>query len=130
MAFNVLIVDDSPAMRAFVRRVLDLSGLDVGQCYLAANGLEALHLLRTETVDVVLTDLNMPAMDGAEFVRRIEADERLRTVPVLVVSTDATGSRVREMLEMGARGYLAKPFHPEALRAEIERVLEVNRGSE
>jgi two-component system, chemotaxis family, chemotaxis protein CheY len=123
MAYNVLIVDDSPAMRSFVRRVLNLSGFTVGRCLEAGNGQEALDLLRKEWVDVVLTDINMPTMDGEQFVRLLEADEALRSIPVLVVSTDRTEGRVQQMLAIGAKGYVAKPFLPETLREEMERVL-------
>jgi two-component system chemotaxis response regulator CheY len=129
MAYNILIVDDSPAMRSFVRRVLDMSGLDLGKCLQAGNGQEALDVLREEWVDVVLTDLNMPEMDGGELIRRLEADESLRSIPVLVVSTDRTDSRMREMIGLGARGYVTKPFLPETLRTELEKVLGVNRGN-
>ena len=125
MAYNILLVDDSPAMRSFLRRVLDLSGLDVGRCLEACNGQEALDVLSREWIDLVLTDLNMPVMDGEELVRRLAADESLRTVPVLVVSTDRTEARVCQLLQLGARGYVAKPFLPETLRAEMDRVLEV-----
>jgi len=130
MAYNVLIVDDSPAMRSFVRRVLDLSGLDVGRCFQAGNGQEALNLLRDDWVDVVLTDINMPIMGGEEFVRLLQADESLRSIPVLVVSTDRTEGRMREMLRLGAKGYLTKPFVPARLRQEVESVLGVGRGIE
>ncbi|MFB3826865.1 MAG: response regulator [Bryobacteraceae bacterium] len=125
MAFNVLIVDDSPAMRAFVGRVLDLSGLAVGRRLEAGNGSEALDVLRAEWVDVILTDINMPVMDGEQFLRAVEQDELWRSVPVIVVSTDQTEKRVSRMLEIGARGYVKKPFLPETLRAELERVLGV-----
>ena len=129
MAYNVLIVDDSPAMRSFVRRVLELSGLDVGSCLEAGNGQEALNLLRDAWVDVVLTDINMPTMDGEQFVRLLEADEALRSIPVLVVSTDRTDGRVRQMMTLGAKGYVTKPFLPETLREEMERVLGVTHAS-
>jgi two-component system, chemotaxis family, chemotaxis protein CheY len=129
MAYNVLIVDDSPAMRSFVRRVLDLSGLTVGRCLEAGNGKEALDLLREEWVDVVLTDINMPVMDGEEFVRRLEEDDALRSIPVLVVSTDRTDGRIQRMLALGAKGYVTKPFLPETLRAELESILgEIDGG--
>jgi len=129
LAYNVLIVDDSPAMRSFVRRVLELSGLDVGSCLEAGNGQEALNLLRDAWVDVVLTDINMPTMDGEQFVRLLEADEALRSIPVLVVSTDRTDGRVRQMMTLGAKGYVTKPFLPETLREEMERVLGVTHAS-
>jgi len=125
MAFNVLIVDDSPAMRAFVGRVLEISGFPVGARLEAGNGEEALHLLGEQWIDVVLTDLNMPRMDGEELVRRVGRDELLRAIPVVVISTDRTEARVHRLLSLGARGYVKKPFLPEALREELERVLGV-----
>jgi two-component system chemotaxis response regulator CheY len=125
MAFNVLIVDDSPAMRSFVRRVLDLSGIDVGICLNAGNGQEALDLLCSQWVDVILTDINMPTMDGEQLLKALEADETLRTIPVIVISTDSTQHRVQSMLTLGAKGYVTKPFLPETLREEIEKVLGV-----
>jgi len=121
--YNVLIVDDSPAMRSFVRRVMELSGIPIGECLEAGDGKEALDLLRTRWIDVVLTDLNMPTMDGEQFVRHMEADEALRLIPVLVVSTDRTDQRVQQMLTLGAKGYVTKPFLPETLRQELERAL-------
>jgi two-component system, chemotaxis family, chemotaxis protein CheY len=123
MAFNVLIVDDSPAMRAFVRRVLELSGIALGICLDAANGQEALELLRSHWVDVILSDINMPTMDGAQLIKILEADESLRAIPVIVVSTDSTEQRIQTMLSLGAKGYVTKPFLPETLREQIEKVL-------
>ena len=130
MAYNVLIVDDSPAMRSFVRRVLDSSGLAVGSCHEAGDGKEALGVLEREWVDVVLTDLNMPVMDGEQFVRCLGQSDSLRSIPVLVVSTDRTDGRVREMLSLGASGYVTKPFLPETLREELERVLSAGHACE
>jgi two-component system chemotaxis response regulator CheY len=128
MAYNILIVDDSPAMRMVVRRVLDLSGIELGKCLQAGNGQEALDVLRRECVDLVLTDINMPTMDGEELVRRVEADDSLRSIPVVVVSTDRTDGRMRQMLALGAKGYVTKPFLPETLRAELDKILGVRRG--
>ena len=123
MAYRVLIVDDSPAMRSFIHRVMQICGFDCGACFEAGDGQEALGVLQREWVDLILTDLNIPGMNGEEFVRRMEQDECLRSIPVLVVSTDGTGQRIRQMLSMGVKGYLSKPFTPEALREELERVL-------
>lgn len=123
MAYRVLIVDDSPAMRTFVRRVAELSGIEVERYFQAGNGDEALALLRQESVDVILTDINMPRMNGEELLCKLEADEQLRKVPVLVISTDGTETRVHRMMQLGARGYVKKPFLPEILREELERVL-------
>jgi two-component system, chemotaxis family, chemotaxis protein CheY len=120
-----MIVDDSPAMRAFIMRVIQLSNLETGECIEAANGQEALDILRDHPVDIILTDVNMPVMNGEEFVRRLEQDERLRSIPVLVVSTDGSEHRMGRLLALGARGYLIKPFSPGALRAKMELLLGV-----
>jgi two-component system chemotaxis response regulator CheY len=123
MAYCVLIVDDSPVMRSFIRRVLALSGFDVGETMEAGNGEEALKQLGAHRVDVILTDINMPGMNGEELLRKLGADGVLKSIPALVISTDATKERMLRMLALGAEGYMSKPFTPEILREELERVL-------
>jgi len=123
VSYRILIVDDSPGMRAVLRRVIDLSGVPVAACLTACHGLAALALLRNEPVDLVLTDINMPEMNGEELVAELKKDPALSEIPVLVISTDATSNRMQRMLELGAAGYVIKPFQPETLRSEVERVL-------
>jgi two-component system chemotaxis response regulator CheY len=123
MAYSVLIVDDSPVMRSFIKRVLAVSGFEVGECREAGNGEEALRQLSAQRVDIILTDINMPGMNGEELLCRLCADGVLKTIPTVVISTDATNERMVRMIELGARGYLSKPFTPETLREELERVL-------
>jgi len=122
-ALSLLIVDDSPVMRNFIKRVLRLSGLNIARVLEAEDGVGALETLSREPVDLVLADINMPRMNGEELVRRMEQDDRLKRVPVIVVSTDSTHHRMESMLGHGVRGYIQKPFQPETLRAEVERVL-------
>jgi two-component system chemotaxis response regulator CheY len=129
MELRVVIVDDSAAMRSVIRRVLNLSGLDVGECLEASNGEEALRLLDGNWVDAVLTDINMPHMDGEELLRRMSEHEVLRLIPVIVISTDHTESRIQRMLTLGAKGYVTKPFSPETLRAKLEESLGVAHGN-
>jgi two-component system, chemotaxis family, chemotaxis protein CheY len=124
MAFNILVVDDSPAMRAFIGRSLQVSGLEIGECFEAENGEVAINLLREHWVDVILTDINMPRMNGEQLVHCLSADDLLRSIPVLVVSTDGTESRIQRMRTMGAVGYVKKPFSPETLRQAVESALE------
>ena len=121
---TVLIVDDSPVMRSFIRRVMRLAGFDQAEYLEASDGGEALRCARASRVDLVLTDINMPGMNGEEFLAALHADAALRAIPVVVVSTDATLDRRERMTALGARGYLAKPFSPERLRDEIERAFE------
>ena len=125
MAYRILIADDSPAMRSFVRRVIELSGFELSACFEAGDGAEALDVLRGEWVDAILTDINMPNVDGEEFLRRLAADDMLRAIPAIVISTDATENRIARLLALGARGYVTKPFRPETLRVELERTLGV-----
>jgi two-component system chemotaxis response regulator CheY len=123
MALNIMIVDDSPVMRAFIRKVVGLTGLEVGEYSEAGDGEAALKSLAERWVDLVLTDINMPNMNGEEFVRCMEKDDLLRSIPVIVVSTDSSHSRVQQMLALGAKGYVSKPFLPEELRDEVEKAL-------
>lgn len=113
-------------MRAFVRRVIDVSGFDASLCMEASNGQEALKVLGAEWVDAILTDINMPVMDGEELLRNLAADDLLRSIPSIVISTDATESRIARLLSLGAQGYVTKPFAPEDLREELERTLGVD----
>jgi two-component system chemotaxis response regulator CheY len=123
MSYSVLVVDDSAAMRGFIRRVLDMSGFDVGEVFEAGDGLEALAILEDSMIDVVLTDINMPRMNGEELMLHLREDADLSEVPVLVLSADSSEARVGRMMAAGARGYLPKPLSPERLRTELDRVL-------
>ncbi|HEU4983013.1 MAG TPA: response regulator [Acidobacteriaceae bacterium] len=123
MAFNVLIIDDSPAMRKFIRRVLALSGVEIGECLDAGDGQEALNILRANWVDIVLTDINMPNMNGEQFMEKMAGDPLLSSIPVLVVSTDRSDARMKRMLGLGAKDYLTKPFLPEQLGGVLGKVL-------
>jgi two-component system chemotaxis response regulator CheY len=123
MPFNILIVDDSPAMRRVVRRVVDLSGFDVGKYLEAGDGEQALTVLRSEWVDLIVTDINMPGMDGEELLLAVRGDSLLAQIPVLVVSTDQSAARIDGMMANGANGYISKPFQPAALSAQMSRLL-------
>lgn len=129
MPLRVLIVDDSPSMRSFIKRALYRSGVEVSAHWEAGDGVEAMEVLEKERVDVILTDINMPRMNGEELVRHLAESELLKTVPVVVISTDATSARREHLTALGARGYLTKPFLPEVLREEIERVTGVLDGN-
>jgi two-component system chemotaxis response regulator CheY len=116
-------------MRGMIRRVISLSGLEVSECLEAGDGLEALDIVSREWVDVVLADINMPRMNGEELVRRLSEMGITISVPVIIVSTDGTSLRRARLMELGAKGYIEKPFAPEMLRDEIERVLGVHNAN-
>ena len=128
MGIRVMIVDDSPAMRFVIRRVLEMSGFELDQCVEAGHGGEALRLLLRQPVDLILTDINMPVVNGEQFMKSIGGHDILGAIPVVVVSTDATTHRVQQMMNLGAKGYVTKPFLPETLREELERVLGAHRA--
>ena len=123
MAYNVLVVDDSLPMRAVIKKTLKASGFDVGRFYDAGNGKEALAVLRQEWLDLVLTDYNMPDMNGMELIAIMKGDEVLRAIPVVVITTEGSQQRVKEFLEKGAADYIKKPFTPEEIRNKLSRIM-------
>jgi two-component system chemotaxis response regulator CheY len=122
MTKRLMIVDDSPVMRSFVRRTLMIAGLEMESCAEASNGAEALEKLEHGPVDLILTDINMPVLDGEGLLRALQVDAEFRKIPVVVVSTDSTEQRVDTLLGMGARGYVKKPFPPERLSQVLTEI--------
>lgn len=116
---RTLIVDDSPVMRKIVQRALRQAGLAIGEVLEAGNGFEALDILRQQTVDLVLSDMNMPVMDGLEFMRQIGSVEKARGVPVLMITTEGSESHVMEAISCGAAGYIRKPFTPDQMKQHV-----------
>lgn len=123
MAYNILIADDSLTARTFVARTLHMAGVPLNQVYEARNGQEALDLLEREWVDLVFADINMPVMNGVEMVKRMRTTDLLKSIPVVIVSTDRSARRMTEMKEAGVQAYLTKPVTPEDLKATVERFL-------
>ena len=123
MGFNVLIVDDSGAMRKVIKKTIKISGFDVDNFYEAGNGKEALEVLKDNWVDVVLTDINMPEMDGITLLKRLKEDETLQGLPVIVISTEKRDKRVKNAISSGARGYVKKPFRPEEIKNILTEVI-------
>ena len=116
---RTVIVDDSPVMRKIVERTLRQAGIAIGQVIEAGNGSQALDILRQQTVDLVLSDINMPVMDGLELVRHLQSVENARGVPIVMVTTEGGESHVAEAIACGARGYIRKPFTPDQMRRSV-----------
>ncbi len=125
MSCNVLVVDDSPILMAAIKKVVKLAGVGEDNIFEAGNGQEALYLLETVWVDLVLLDLNMPVMDGEQFAQELRKRPDLKDVAVVVVSTESNKARLERMRELGVIDTLHKPFEPEDLRRLIETVLGV-----
>ena len=117
---RTLIVDDSSVMRKIVERSLRQAGLDPLVVYEAGNGAEGLDMLKAKPVDLILSDINMPSMDGLEFLRQIKAQNLAPGVPVVMITTESSEEHVKQAILAGARGYIRKPFTAEQVK---ERVL-------
>lgn len=122
-SIRLLIVDDSSAMRKMVERALRLADVEITQVLEAANGKEALALLKDNTVDLILCDINMPEMNGLEFLRRRPAEGNAKDVPVVMITSESGEADVVAALSSGASGYIRKPFTPRQVREQIVPVL-------
>jgi two-component system, chemotaxis family, chemotaxis protein CheY len=123
MAINILVIDDSIVTRMMISRTLRLTQVPIGQLYEAENGREGIKQMLTNSVDVVIADLNMPVMNGLEMLEIKNQDEYLRTIPVIVVSTEGSNSRRDELDALGVNAFIRKPFTPEGIRDAIAEVL-------
>jgi len=123
MSFNVLIVDDSNAMRAVIKRIIVMSGFRVDKCLEAGHGGEALQVLADEWVDAIISDINMPEMNGLELLGRLKMDKLYKEIPVIMISTEGSDERIREAFNNGARGFIKKPFFPEELKRILYEVI-------
>jgi two-component system chemotaxis response regulator CheY len=117
---TVLIVDDSSVMRKIVERALRQAGLNLSRVVEAGSGREGLEALGRERADLIVSDINMPSMDGLEFLRQVQSQGLARGTPVVMITTESGEEHVREALAAGAQGYIRKPFTPDQVR---ERVL-------
>ncbi len=123
MAFNVLIVDDSSTMRKIVLRNLRQTGLDVGEVYQAGDGQEALAMLADNTVHLILSDWNMPKMDGLGLVQAVRSNPDNVHIRIIMITTEGGETKVDEAIAAGANGYVKKPFTADDLEKELLPVM-------
>ncbi len=123
MAYNVLVVDDSRSMRKVIIKTLKLSGFDIGEIYEASNGKEALEVLDSNWVDLILSDIHMPVMNGIEFVKNLRKNEMYKDIPVILITTESNEERLNEAMALGAQGYIRKPFQPEQIREYLTGIM-------
>lgn len=123
MPYNVLIVDDSGTMRNVIKKVLRLTGISFGNCLEAANGQEAMAVLENNWVDLILSDINMPVMDGFGLLRAVKSQPSFQDVPVVLITTESNEKRLQEAMRLGAKGYIHKPFTPETVRTLVRKVM-------
>lgn len=123
MSIRALIVDDSSVMRKIVERSLAQAGIEMAEVFQAGNGAEALAILKDNRVDLILCDINMPVMDGLEFIKQLPGVVNAKDVPVVMITTEGSEAHVVQALSCGARGYIRKPFTPEQVKEHVIPVL-------
>jgi two-component system chemotaxis response regulator CheY len=116
----MLTVDDSPSVRKLVKFTLKAKGYEVRS---AGDGLEALDLLKQEAFDAIILDINMPRMNGLEFLRTIKADDQYAGMPVIMLTTEGQDEDKDKAVALGATAYMVKPFKPTQLLMLLERIL-------
>ena len=119
MPLNILIVDDSIAMRMLLQRALRNTNLPLERVFEAGDGCAAIEILKNETVSLILSDINMPKMDGLQMLAELRANDQWKQVPVVMISTESGETKVMEALRLGAKGFIRKPFVPEELRDKL-----------
>jgi two-component system chemotaxis response regulator CheY len=120
---HALIVDDSSVMRKIVERSLRQAGIELTQVLEAGNGAEALCVLKENRVELILCDINMPVMDGLEFIKQLSSVENAKGVPVVMITTEGSEAHVVQALSCGARGYIRKPFTTDQVKEHVVPIL-------
>ncbi|KTC51567.1 histidine kinase [Pseudomonas fluorescens ABAC62] len=123
---KILIVDDFSTMRRIIKNLLrDLGFTNTVE---ADDGLTAIPILNSASIDFLVTDWNMPGMTGIDLLRHVRADEKLRSLPVLMVTAEAKREQIIEAAQAGVNGYVVKPFTAQALKEKIEKIFERIQG--
>ncbi len=122
MSYNILIVDDSPSMRKILMKAITMAGLPV-EYFEAGDGYQGLDHCQQHGIDVIITDLNMPNMDGFTFIRQVQQNSSFERIPILVVSTEGRTALVEEALELGVANFINKPFQAEEIADTLHNVL-------
>src|SRR5580658_3862081 len=120
---DVLIVDDSAAIRKILQRVLRQTDLLLGDIAEAGDGAEAVEILQKRSFGLILSDINMPQMDGLQLLARIKEMAHLKDVPVIMITTEGGQGKVMEAVQLGAKGYVRKPFTAEQIKDKLMGVL-------
>lgn len=119
MPLDVLIVDDSAAIRKILQRVLRQTDVPIGEVFEAGDGVEALNVMNSHKIGLVLSDINMPNMDGLQLLGEIKAKSEWKTVPIVMITTEGSHNKVIEAVNLGAAGYVRKPFTAEQIKEKL-----------
>ncbi|MGC2660567.1 MAG: response regulator [Bryobacteraceae bacterium] len=119
MPLDVLIVDDSAAIRKILQRVLRQTDVPIGEVFEAGDGVEALNVMNTRKVGLVLSDINMPNMDGLQLLGEIKSKSEWKAIPIVMITTEGSHNKVVEAVNLGASGYVRKPFTAEQIKEKL-----------
>ena len=128
MESNILVVDDSAAIRKILQRVLRQTDIAIGTIFEAGDGVEALESLKTNKVSLVLSDINMPKMDGLQLLGTIKNSPDWQQIPVVMITTEGGEAKVGEAVRLGAAGYVRKPFTADQIKEKLTGLLEAAAG--
>jgi two-component system, chemotaxis family, chemotaxis protein CheY len=123
MALDILIVDDSAAIRKILHRVLLQTDVPIGNVIEAGDGVEALAALQVNKVGLILSDINMPNMDGLQLLGELKGNANYKNVPVLMITTEGAQAKVLEAVNLGAIGYVRKPFTADQIKEKLVGLL-------
>ncbi len=123
MTLNILIVDDSEIVRRVITKTLKIAEIPVETLFQAENGKEALDIIANNWIDIVFTDINMPIMGGVELIEKMASDGLMKSIPVIVVSTEGSEARMDQLTKKGVSAYLRKPVTPESLRDVVNDII-------
>ena len=124
MDSDVLVVDDSAAIRKILTRVLRQTGMAIQTIHEAGDGQDALALMAQHRIDLVLSDINMPKMDGLQLLASLKASPQWQNVPVVMITTEGGETKVAEAVRLGAAGYVRKPFTADQIKEKLVGILE------
>ncbi len=123
MGYNILIVDDSMIIRRIVAKILKISNVEINEVFFAENGMQALQWLQEKGIDIVFADINMPVMNGIELIQEMSKKDLLRSIPVVVISSEHSRERIEALMALGVRAYIHKPFFPEMFTSVVKELL-------
>ncbi len=122
MPLNILIVDDSAVMRAMIKKTLKMTGIEMNETHEAPDGRKALEILSRQQVDIVISDINMPVMDGEEMIRHMKETDAYSQIPIIVISTEGSETRIKRLIQSGV-DFIKKPFSPEKVNEVLNNIL-------
>jgi two-component system chemotaxis response regulator CheY len=125
MESDILVVDDSAAIRKILQRVLRQTGMSIRTIYEAGDGQQALEVLKAQKIALVLSDINMPTMDGLQLLASVRTSAQWKHIPVVMITTEGGEAKVGEAVKLGAAGYVRKPFTADQIKEKLAGILEV-----